>query len=49
MAARGELDMEGLFHPEQVITGSLFDRLVEDLAAMSIQFDLTTQETRALN
>ena len=48
MAARGELKAEGMLNPEQVITGPLFDRLVEDLAAMEICFDLTTEETKAL-
>ena len=48
MAARGELKAEGMLNPDQVITGPLFDRLVEDLAAMEICFDLTTEETKAL-
>jgi lysine 6-dehydrogenase len=48
MAARGELKARGLFNPEQVITGSLFKRLVEDLAEMNIRFDLTTEKTKAL-
>ena len=48
MAARGELKAEGMLNPEQVITGPLFDRLVEDLAAMDICFDLTTEQTKAL-
>ena len=48
MAARGELKAEGMLNPEQVITGPLFNRLVEDLAAMDICFDLTTEQTKAL-
>jgi saccharopine dehydrogenase-like NADP-dependent oxidoreductase len=48
MAARGELRAEGMFNPEQLITGSLFERLVEDLEAMNIRFDLTTVKEKAL-
>jgi lysine 6-dehydrogenase len=48
MAARGEIKAKGMFNPEQVITGPLFARLVEDLAAMNIRFDLTTEKIKAL-
>ena len=49
MAARGELDAAGMLSPEKVITaGPLFDRLVEDLAAMDIRFDLTTEKVKEL-
>jgi len=48
MAARGEIKAKGMFNPEQVITGPLFDRLIEDLAAMNIRFDLTTEKTKTL-
>jgi lysine 6-dehydrogenase len=49
MAARGEIKSRGMFNPEQIITGPLFDKLLSDLAAMGIQFDLTTEKTKALN
>lgn len=49
MAARGELPVTGMFSPEKVITGALFDRLIEDLAAMGIRFDMTIEKTKALN
>jgi saccharopine dehydrogenase-like NADP-dependent oxidoreductase len=48
MAARGDLQAQGMFNPEQVITGDLFERLVEDLAAMDIRFELTTVKDKAL-
>jgi len=48
MAARGDLKAKGMLNPEQVITGPLFDRLVQDLAAMDIRFDLTTEQTEPL-
>jgi len=49
MMARGELKAEGLFTPEQVISGPLFDRLVEDLAAMNIRFEMTIEKSKTLN
>ena len=49
MAARGELEATGILSPEKVITaGPLFDRLVEDLAAMDIRFELTTEKVKEL-
>ena len=48
MAARGDLQAQGMFNPEQVITGPLFERLVEDLAAMNIRFDLTVVKDKPL-
>jgi saccharopine dehydrogenase-like NADP-dependent oxidoreductase len=48
MAARGELQAKGMFNPEQLITGPLFERLVEDLAAMNVRFELTTVKEKAL-
>lgn len=41
MIARGELQERGLFTPEQLITGPLFDRLIAELAAVNIQFEVT--------
>jgi lysine 6-dehydrogenase len=43
MVARGELSARGLVTPEQVITGPRFDRLMVELAALSIRFRLTTR------
>jgi lysine 6-dehydrogenase len=43
MVARGELSARGLVTPEQVITGPRFDRLMAELAALSIRFRLTTR------
>jgi lysine 6-dehydrogenase len=41
MIARGDLKATGMVSPEQVITGPLFDRLVDELAAADIRFDIT--------
>ena len=42
MIARGDLKARGMVSPEQVITGPLFDRLMNELAAANIRFDITT-------
>ncbi len=42
MIARGDLKATGLLSPEQVITGPLFDRLMRELEAANIRFDITT-------
>lgn len=45
MAARGDLPQKsGLIHPEQVIHGPLFDRLLQELAAVGIQFQISGAE-----
>jgi saccharopine dehydrogenase-like NADP-dependent oxidoreductase len=49
MAARGEIDAVGLVPPEQVITGRLFDRLVEELAVLGIHFDLMEEKVETLD
>ena len=49
MVARGEVKAKGMWMPEQVITGPLFDRLLDDLAAFNVRFDLTTEKTKALS
>jgi saccharopine dehydrogenase-like NADP-dependent oxidoreductase len=49
MAARGELKTKGMLNPEQVIAGPLFERLVDDLAAMNIRFDLTMEKSKTLH
>lgn len=41
MIARGDLKASGMLPPEQVITGPLSDRLVNELAAANIRFDIT--------
>lgn len=43
MIARGEIPKRGLLTPEQVITGSRFERLVAELAAEKVGFTLTTE------
>jgi lysine 6-dehydrogenase len=48
MIARGDLRASGMLPPEQVITGPLFDRLVDELAAASIQFDVTVEKIETL-
>jgi lysine 6-dehydrogenase len=48
MIARGHLRATGWRTPEQVITGPLFDRLVEELAARSVRFEMTTEKVEAL-
>ena len=41
MIARGEIQGRGLLSPEQLITGPLFDRLIAELAALNIRFEVT--------
>jgi saccharopine dehydrogenase-like NADP-dependent oxidoreductase len=41
MIARGDLKARGWLTPEKVVTGSLFDRLVHELAEVNIVFDAT--------
>ena len=41
LIARGELQATGLLTPEQVICGPLFDRLIEELDAVNIRFEIT--------
>jgi N-acetylmuramoyl-L-alanine amidase len=48
MAARGAIKATGWVTPEKVITGKLFDRLMEELAAAGIRFTLTDEKTRQL-
>jgi saccharopine dehydrogenase-like NADP-dependent oxidoreductase len=44
MVARGDLRFTGARHPEQVISGPLFDKLVAELAAAGIRFDTTSTQ-----
>jgi lysine 6-dehydrogenase len=48
MAARGAIKATGWVTPEKVITGKLFDRLMEELATAGIRFTLTDEKTRQL-
>jgi len=43
MMGRGDLHVVGARTPEQVIVGSLFDRLVDELAHLGIRFDVKTE------
>jgi len=40
MIARGDIQASGVFPPEQLLSGPLFDRLVAELAAAGIRFEL---------
>ncbi|MBN1661529.1 MAG: saccharopine dehydrogenase NADP-binding domain-containing protein [Anaerolineae bacterium] len=48
MAARGEIDARGIRTPEQLVTGTLFDRLVDELAAVGIRFEMTEENVKML-
>ncbi|MGD9049746.1 MAG: saccharopine dehydrogenase C-terminal domain-containing protein [Anaerolineae bacterium] len=48
MIARGELKAEGFVTPEKVIFGPLFDTLVEELAAVNIRFEVTSEKVKQL-
>jgi saccharopine dehydrogenase-like NADP-dependent oxidoreductase len=42
MIARGDLSRAvGLIHPEQLITGSHFERLLTELAAVNVTFQIS--------
>jgi saccharopine dehydrogenase-like NADP-dependent oxidoreductase len=44
MIARGDIShAHGLLHPEQIITGPHFDRLLEELAALNVTFQITSE------
>jgi len=43
MIACGDLKARGLFTPEQVITGPLLKRLLEELAALDVRFEETEE------
>jgi lysine 6-dehydrogenase len=48
MIARGDVKASGLLTSEQVITGPLFDRLVAELAALDIRFDIMVEKVETL-
>jgi len=43
MIARGDIKASGVFPPEQLLSGPLFERLVAELAAAGIHFDFTAE------
>ncbi|MFN8454270.1 MAG: saccharopine dehydrogenase C-terminal domain-containing protein, partial [Anaerolineae bacterium] len=43
MVARGEVAARGLCTPEQVITGPLLERLLAELAAANVYFEVTAE------
>jgi lysine 6-dehydrogenase len=48
MVARGEINATGLLTPEQVIVGPPFQRLVEELAAANVRFEMTAERVEPL-
>jgi len=49
MIARGDIKAKGFLTPEKVITGPLFDTLVDELAAVNIRFKMTTEKMNGLD
>lgn len=48
MIGRGDMVAQGLFPPEQLLTGVLFQRLLAELAGHGIRFELTTERVDPL-
>jgi lysine 6-dehydrogenase len=48
MATRGDLKARGMRTPEQLIIGPLFERLVAELAAAGVHFEVTTECVESL-
>jgi saccharopine dehydrogenase-like NADP-dependent oxidoreductase len=48
MVARGDVVAQGIRTPEQLITGQLFHRLVAELAAAGVHFQMIDEKTEAL-
>ena len=48
MVARGDIQARGFITPEQVVAGSLFDRLVDELAALNVRFEMMTEKSKTL-
>jgi len=44
MVARGEIGTRGICTPEQLVTGASFDRLVAELAAAGVRFEVTEEQ-----
>jgi lysine 6-dehydrogenase len=49
MVARGDLQAKGIFPPEQLLTGQLFDKLIDELAAVGITFEVTATKVKSLH
>jgi lysine 6-dehydrogenase len=49
MAARGDIRGQGIRTPEQFVTGRLFDRLVDELAAAGIRFSMASRSVEILD
>jgi lysine 6-dehydrogenase len=49
MIARGDLKAKGFLTPEKLITGKLFDMLVEELAAAGMHFEMATEKVKTLD
>jgi saccharopine dehydrogenase-like NADP-dependent oxidoreductase len=49
MAARGDIRGQGVHTPEQFVTGRLFERLVEELAAAGIRFSMVSRSVAVLD
>ncbi len=49
MIGRGDLQAKGIFPPEQLLAGPLFDRLIDELAAVGITFEVTTTKVKTLH
>ena len=48
MVARGDLEARGMRTPEHLIVGPLFERLVAELAAAGVRFEVTTECVESL-
>jgi saccharopine dehydrogenase-like NADP-dependent oxidoreductase len=48
MVARGDIKAQGIWTPEKVIAGPLFDQLVNELAAIGVRFELMTKIAKTL-
>jgi lysine 6-dehydrogenase len=48
MIARGRPRAKGMLTPEQIITGPLFYRLLAELAAANVRFEMTTEKVEGL-
>jgi lysine 6-dehydrogenase len=48
MVARGDIKTKGFVTPEKILTGKLFDKLVADLAAANVRFEMTTEKVKTL-
>ncbi|HSJ52918.1 MAG TPA: saccharopine dehydrogenase C-terminal domain-containing protein [Anaerolineae bacterium] len=49
MAARGDVQGQGIRTPEQLVTGHLFDRLVDELAAAGVRFSMASRSVEILD